>query len=168
MQDLRANIVDSNTLQRIKIDRLEFWADSVATFKDPNFNVKASPRVVFLGEAGIDACGLRCEYATLLCREIFSAEASLCEGTGNNKLPIFSVQAIQSRLLFLAGKMIAYTMVHQDIGVPCLSPAFHAYMVTGSIEEASPFCSMNDIADYDVKQWIQQVEKNLQSADKTD
>jgi hypothetical protein len=160
VQELKANIVDPNTLQRIRIDRQEFWADSVATFKDPQFNLKASPRVVFLGEAGIDAGGLRREYATLLCREIFSANASLFEGTDKNKLPIFSIQAIQSRLLFLAGKMIAYNIVHQDIGVPCLSPAFYAYMVSANIEESSPFCSLNDIADYNVKQWIQQVGNN--------
>ena len=77
VQDLKVNIIDHNALQRIKIDRQEFWADSVATFKDPKFNLKASPRVVFLGEGGIDAGRLQCEYATLLCQEIFSPNAFL-------------------------------------------------------------------------------------------
>ena len=55
VQDLKANIIDHNAFQRIKIDRQEFWAKSVATFKDPKFNLITSPRAVFLGEAGIDA-----------------------------------------------------------------------------------------------------------------
>ena len=53
--------------------------------------------------------------------------------------------------------MIVYNIVHQDIGALCLSPAFHAYMATANIEEASPFCSLSDIADYNVKKWIQEV-----------
>ncbi len=99
VQDFKANIIDLDALQRIKIARQELWADSVETFKDPQFNLKAIPRVVFLGDAG----GLQHEYATILCWEIFSAKAFLIEGTDKNKLPIFSIQAIQSRLFFPAG-----------------------------------------------------------------
>ena len=44
------------------IDRQELWEDSIAAFKDQEFNVKFRPKVRFLGEAGIDAGGLSREY----------------------------------------------------------------------------------------------------------
>ena len=74
-------------------------------FKSPKFDMYvAAPRVTFLGEAGIDCGGLSKEFGSLLRREIFSSGVSLFEGEDQRKMPIFSVQGLQSRLFQLVAK----------------------------------------------------------------
>ena len=124
-------------IQRFSIHQQELWEDSVAAFKNPKFNETYAPRVKFLGEAGIDAGGLSREYGTILRKELFSAQACLFEGEETRKLPIYNINGIQSNLFYLAGKMVAYLIIHFDIGIPLLSPVFYHYIVNQNITKAS-------------------------------
>ena len=54
MSGLKGDLPDCG-IQRFSIDRQELWEDSIAAFKDQEFNVKFRPKVRFLGEVGIDA-----------------------------------------------------------------------------------------------------------------
>jgi hypothetical protein len=144
-------------VQKFNIDRQEVWEDSVAAFKNLKFNDKFRPHVRFLGEAGIDAGGLSREYGLILRKEIFSSNANLFEGQENRKLPIYNINGILSNLYYLAGKMVAYLIIHLDIGVPMLSPAFYYYLVFKDIEKASEYCSIEDVPDYETNNWIDQV-----------
>lgn len=144
-------------IHRFYIDRQELWQDSISAFKNPKFIPTHRPKVHFEGEAGIDAGGLSREFGISLRQEIFSAKAHLFEGQDGNKLPIYNINGIQSNLFFLAGKMIAYLIIHLDIGVPVLSPAFYSYMVSQDIATASEYCCVDDVADYEIKDWINQV-----------
>ena len=144
-------------IHKFSIDRQELWEDSIAAFKDPKFNPTHRPKVRFEGEAGIDAGGLSWEFGISLRQELFSAKACLFEGQDGNKLPIYNINGIQSNLFFLAGKMISYLIVHLDIGVPVLSPAFYSYIVSQDIGTASEYCRVADVADYELKEWINQV-----------
>lgn len=49
-------------VKRFSIYRDELWHESIATFKNPQFDFTAAPIVRFEGEAGIDAGGVRREY----------------------------------------------------------------------------------------------------------
>lgn len=144
-------------VQRFNIDREEIWEDSIAAFKSPKFNAGHHPKVRFLGEAGIDAGGLSREYGTSLRKELFSTTANLFEGFEKRKLPIYNLGGIQSNLYYLAGKMVAYLLVHLDIGIPVLSPAFYSYIVTEDIGIASECCSIDDVPDFEIKKWINEV-----------
>jgi hypothetical protein len=53
--------------------------------------------------------------------------------------------------------MVAYLIIHLDIGVPMLSPAFYYYLVFKDIEKASEYCSVEDVPDYETNNWIDQV-----------
>ena len=145
-------------IQRFSIDRQELWEDSVAAFKNPKFNARFRPKVKFLGEVGIDAGGPSREYGTSLRRALFSTEANLFEGQEKNKLPIFNINGIQSNLYYLAGKMAAYLIIHLDIDLPVFSEAFYKYLVTDDIEKASEACSADDVPDFELKSWINQVQ----------
>ena len=100
--------LDEENIKRIRVCRDDLWHESIATFKNPQFDCTAIPNVKFEGEAGSDAGGLRREYGSLLCKEIFSGQANLFEGTEERKLPIYSIDSIYSRLFHLAGKIVAY------------------------------------------------------------
>lgn len=142
-------------VKRIFITREDLWYESIATFKNPQFDFAAAPVVRFEGESGIDAGGVRREYGTLLSKEIFSAKANLFEGDERRKLPIYSIDSVDARLFQLAGKMVAYLIIHLDIGIPCLSPAVYNYIATSSINP--DFCSVEDVVDMDLKKRISQV-----------
>jgi len=114
-------------MEQIQIRRQNLWPESIAIFKKPRYNVYAVPSVTF--EAGIDAGGLGREYACLLRMAIFSQEANLFEGLEDRKLPIYSIDGIQSWLFQLVGKMVSCLIVHFDVGVPCLSVAAYQYII---------------------------------------
>lgn len=156
MQQHKQHIL-SDGVERIQIMRESLWNESVGVFKNPSFKVKCTPRVKFEGESGIDGGGLSREYGSILQQKIFSTEANLFEGSEEHKLPIYSVEAIYSRLFQVVGKMVAYLIVHLDIGIPCLSQAVYQFIVSGSIETAAPYCTLEDISDYGIKELIIQV-----------
>ena len=124
------NLVEGN-VKRITVRRDEFWKKAIVTFKNG---------VVFEGEAGVDAGGLRREYGALLCQAIFSATANLFEGPEDRKLPIYSIDGIHSRLFKLAGSMVAYLIIYLDASIPCLSPTVYKYIESGSV--SPEFCSI--------------------------
>ena len=111
--------LDEDHVRRIHAYRDEFWNESIVVCKHPRFDYKATPRIVFAGEAG-DAGGLGREYGTLLRDAIFLA-ANLYEGQKERKLPLYSIDGIHLQLFQLASKMVAYLIIHVDIGIPYLS-----------------------------------------------
>ena len=62
---------------------------------------------------------------------------------------------INARLFQLAGKMVAYLIIHLDIGIPCLSPAVYNYIATLAVNPDC--CSVDDVVDLDLKEIISQV-----------
>ena len=142
-------------VKRFCICREELWHESIATFKNPQINFTAAPVVRFEGEAGIDAGGVRREYGSLLCKEIFSANANLFEGKEDRKIPIYSVDSIYSRLFELVLKMVAYFIIHLDIGIPCFSPAVYNYIASSSI--TPDCCCVDDVVDLELRELISQV-----------
>lgn len=151
---LSLKLVEGN-VKRITVKREEFWKESIVTFKNPEFDYTATPRIAFEGEPGVDAGGLRREYGALLCQAIFSSTANLFEGPQDRKLPIYSIDGIQSRLFQLAGSMVAYLIIHLDASIPCLSPTVYKYIETGSI--SPEFCSIDDVVDLEVRELIEKV-----------
>ena len=147
--------LEEDNRKRIRVSRDDLWHESVAIFKKPSFDPTAAPYVRFEGEAGVDAGGLSNEYGSLLCQEIFSSQAHLFEGEEHRKLPIYSIDAMNSRLFQLAGKMVAYLILHLDIGIPCLSPAVYNYIVTSTASPES--CSIEDVVDLELREMIVQV-----------
>lgn len=147
--------LNEDHVKPIRAYRDEFWNESIVVFKNPQFDFTAAPRIVFAGEAGVDAGGLGREYGILLRNAIFSAKANLFEGPEDRKVPLYSIDAINSRLFQLAGKMVSYLIVHLDIGIPCLSPAAYNYIATESVSPEC--CSVDDIVDLELKDLISKV-----------
>lgn len=147
-------LVESN-VKRITVRRDEFWKEAIVTFKNPGFDYTATPRIVFEGEAGVNAGGLRREYGALLCQVIFSGTANLFEGPEGRKLPIYSIDGIHSWLFKLAGSMVAYVTIHLDASIPCLSPTVYKNTESGSI--SPEFCSIDDVVDLELKDLIEKV-----------
>ena len=65
--------------------------------------------------------------------------------TDERKPPLHYIKGIHSRLFEVVGKMVAYLIVHLDIGIPCLSQAVKQYIATTSLEVAANHCSIDDM-----------------------
>lgn len=142
-------------MKQITVRRDELWREAIVTFKIPEFDYTATPRIVFEGEVGVDAGGLRREYGALLGQAIFSATANLFEDPEDRKLPIYSIDGIHSRLFKIVGSMVAYLIIHLDASIPCLSPTVYKYIESGSI--SPQFCSIDDVVDVELKELIEKV-----------
>ena len=114
-------------------------------------------RIRFAGEAGLHAGGLRCEFGSLLVSTLFSSEAMLFEGSDDRNVPVYNADAVHSNLFHLAGKICAYLLSHLDFGVSCLSPVIYSYITTDEVHEASKQCTLEDIPDYDLRKFIEEV-----------
>ena len=144
-------LVEGNVKQ-LTVRRDEFWKEAIATFKNPEFDYTASPSIVLEGEAGVDAGGLKREYGALLCQAIFSATANLLEGPEDRKLPIYPIDGIHSRLFKLAGRMVAYLIIHLDASILCLSPTIYKYIESGCI--SPEFCSIDNVVDLELRELL--------------
>ena len=85
-------------IEQININREDLWRGSIVVFKNLRYNIKDAPMLRFEGESGIGGGWLCKEFGSLLHANIFSSEAKLFEGIDDRKLPMFSVEAIQSWL----------------------------------------------------------------------
>ncbi|XP_078368279.1 G2/M phase-specific E3 ubiquitin-protein ligase-like [Oculina patagonica] len=149
--------LNSQECNRLTVDREQFWEDCVVFFKNPKFNPRYPLRIRFAGEAGLDAGGLRREFGSLLISKLFSSEAKLFEGSDGRKVPVYNADAVHSDLFHLAGKICAYLLSHLDLGVSCLSPVIYSYIATDEVHEASKQCTLEDIPDYDLRKFIEEV-----------
>ena len=131
----------------MQVLRADIWNESVAIFKNPNFNLTASPRVKFEGESGIVAGGLSREYGSLLQKVFFFKWSQSLWGNWRQKAPSVFHRRNTLELFEVVGKMVAYLIVHLDIGIPCLSPPVYHYISTGSLEWAANFCFIEDITE---------------------
>lgn len=59
------------------------------------------------------------------------------------KLPLYYISGIHSRLFEVVGKMVAYLVVHLDIGILRLSQAVKQYIATTSLELAGNHSSID-------------------------
>ena len=126
-------------------------------FKKPKFNPKCPLRVTFSGEAGLDAGGSHREFGSQLIQKIFSSDAKLFERNDDHKVPMFNADAVHSNLFYLAGKICAYLFSHLDLGMSCLSPVIYSYITTSDVDEAVKECTVDDVPDYDLKRFIEEV-----------
>lgn len=55
------------------------------------------------------------------------------------------------------GKMVAYIIVHTDVGIPCLATAAYKYIASGSMDIAAESCSTEDVADLELRELINKV-----------
>lgn len=70
------------------------------------------------------------------------------------------MEGLQSRLFQVAGKMVAYKMVHMNIGIPFLSPCVYDYIVSESLDHALSYCSVEDLCEFELKELTENVLPN--------
>lgn len=142
-----------NLEQKILVDRRSpklLW-DIFKLYKK-GLNIRATPDVEFRGEEGSDASGPTREYFYLAMSRLVSGDPDihLFEGEEDHLVPIHCIESYDSLLFYCNGLMICHSVLHE--GYPLV-----AYIITGSIDEAVQYLSLQDIPDLEVREVLQKV-----------
>ena len=104
----------------ISIDRTSprLFRSPFAKYKRAEMNLNARLEVEFEGEPGVDAGSLTREYCNMLMGLLRSGEtASIFEGQEGHIIPVHSVDALSSGCSYIAGQMIAHSLLHGGVGM---------------------------------------------------
>ena len=65
--------------------------------------------------------------------------------------------ASDSNLLYYIGMTISHSMLHDSFSLPGISQAVVAHMLTGSMDEAVPLVTAEDIPDLEIRETVSKV-----------
>ena len=122
--------------EHIVVNRGSILSDSIAIFKQRDFNLNSPVIVTFEGELAIDGGGPKREYFTLLLRELLSVLSAvhLFEGRDGKYLPFHNSDALRSKLYLVAGRMVASSIINGGTGFPHFSQTVWQYILSQDTE----------------------------------
>ena len=131
----------------------------IFTLYKKGLNVRFIPDVAFKGEDGTDASGPTREYFHLCMSTVLSGDGSirLFEGEKDHRMPIHCTESLDSQLFYYLGLMISHSFLHDGYPLVGISKAAVAYLITGSVDEALPHLTPNDILCLETREIIEEV-----------
>ena len=137
------------------------FEDSIAYFKQRNFDFNVPLKITFENEPAIDGGGPVREYFTLLTRNLLSSSTTvrLFEGRNSCFLPIHNTDALRSNLFKVAGRMVAASVCHGGPGFPVFSKGIYSYFQNPNPDDLSAYISKEDVVDIDVVEALQKVQQ---------
>lgn len=158
----------------IEIDRnKDLLQQMIRKYKNPAFDITKPLSVSFVDEPGLDGGGLTREYFHMLMQRLHKqcGTFDLLEGRNGNLLPIHNYDILSGGLFLLLGKMIMHAILNKCEGLPGLSPAIIAYLVSGSRDAAVEQLTLDDFPDPVYQDKLHQVcltQKTLNDAKQKD
>ena len=121
----------------------------IRKYKNPAFDITQPLGVSFIDEPGLDGGGLTREYFHLLMQRLAKqcGTLDLLEGRSGNLVPLHNYDLLSGGLFVLLGKMIVHSILNNCTGLPGLSPAIIAYLVSGSRDACVEQLTLVDIPD---------------------
>ena len=160
LDGLRHKWLKNDSIQPILIDRQSSrLLRDIFKLHKMGLDIKATPDVEFKGEDGSDASGPTREYFYLSMSLLTTGDSSirLFEGQKDHLMPIHCVESLDSMLFYYTGVMISHSFLHDGYPIVGISRAAVAYIITGSIDEAIPFLSIEDVPDYELRKLLDKV-----------
>ena len=145
--------------KRVTIRRSSVFEDSVALFKQRDFDFTVPIKITFEGEPAVDGGGPVREFFTILMRELLSPSVTvrLFEGKDFCFIPIHNTDALHSNLFKVAGKMVAASICHGGPGLPVFPKAVYSYFKDPNPDSIIDEISKEDVVDMEVVEAINKV-----------
>ena len=147
--------VDNEEYQRIHIRRAYLLKDAFRQFSKDSFAINKLIRVVFIGEEAVDDGGPRREFFHLLNRDIFT-KSGLFAGHPHHVVPLHNVNAVENKMFYLVGQMIATILVQGGEPPACFAKAVSDLLIFRDIR--SSVC-IEDVPDYAIQTSLKQVSR---------
>ncbi|XP_045898128.1 G2/M phase-specific E3 ubiquitin-protein ligase-like [Micropterus dolomieu] len=134
LPDIVANLslpIDHKKVSRFNISRANFWDGAVRGFKRTTYSETCDMLVKFTDdtgvlEEGIDSGGPRREFLTLLMKHL--KDRPIFDGPEGHRFLVYNANAVREDEYYLAGKMIAVSVVHGGPGPHFLSEDLVHYL----------------------------------------
>ncbi|KAL6466112.1 hypothetical protein MHYP_G00262450 [Metynnis hypsauchen] len=141
--DIIANLshpIDRGRVSRFNISRSNVWDGAIRGFKRATYSETCDMLVKFTDdtgafEDGIDAGGPRREFLTLLMNQL--RDRPIFDGPPGRRFLVYNANAVREDEYYLAGKMIAVSVVHGGPGPHFLSEDFVRYLAAQSSFKAT-------------------------------
>ncbi len=148
---------DLDQCSRLYILRSDLWKTALTAFKRPTFDVTKNIKVVFVGEPSVDDGGPLQEMFTLLLNHI-ARFSGLFEGRDGHVIPAHNLSRLNTGEYYIAGKIIATSLVHGCRAPHCFSQSIVEYIMNGKIiSQPDP----KVIPDYEIQQKVIKVQPTL-------
>ncbi|TWW53121.1 G2/M phase-specific E3 ubiquitin-protein ligase [Takifugu flavidus] len=134
LPDIVANLslpIDHKRVSRFNLSRANVWDGAVRGFKRTTYTEQCDMLVRFTDDAGffeegIDTGGPRREFLTLLMRHL--KDRPIFDGPDGHRFLVYNAKAVREDEYFIAGKMIAVSVVHGGPGPHFLSEDLVQYL----------------------------------------
>ena len=145
--------------KRLFINRSSVFEDSVAYFKQREFDFSTPIKITFEGEPAVDGGGPVREFFTILMRELLSTSLTvrLFEGKDHCFIPIHNTDALRSNLFKVAGKMVTASVCHGGPGLPIFPKAVYSYFKDPNPDNVADEISKEDVVDMEVIEAVNKV-----------
>ncbi|KAK1887932.1 G2/M phase-specific E3 ubiquitin-protein ligase [Dissostichus eleginoides] len=160
LSEITANLaleIDHRAVSRFNICRSNIWDGAVRGFKRATFSEKKDILVKFSDdegrfEEGLDTGGPKREFLSLLMKEL--NKRPIFDGPVESRYLVYNSTAIREDEYYLAGKMIAVSIVHGGPGPNFLSEDLVSYISGQSSFKAS----VGDITDEEIGKVLQEIQ----------
>ncbi|XP_049437671.1 G2/M phase-specific E3 ubiquitin-protein ligase-like isoform X2 [Epinephelus fuscoguttatus] len=160
ISEITANLaleIDRQAVSRFNICRSDIWNGAVRGFKRATFSEKKDILVKFSDnegrlEEGLDTGGPKREFLSLLMKEL--NKRPIFDGPVESRYLVYNSTAIVEDEYYLAGKMIAVSIVHGGPGPNFLSQDLVSY-ISG---QTSFKGSVGDITDEEIGKVLQEIQ----------
>ncbi|XP_077089990.1 G2/M phase-specific E3 ubiquitin-protein ligase-like [Siphateles boraxobius] len=160
LPDIVANLslpIDHKKVSRFNISRANVWDGAVRGFKRTTYSETCDMLVKFTDdtgvlEEGIDTGGPRREFLTLLMKHL--KDRPIFDGPEGHRFLVYNANAVREDEYYLAGKMIAVSVVHGGPGPHFLSEDLVHYLAG----QPSFKATNNLITDEEIGKALQEIE----------
>ncbi|XP_045079743.1 G2/M phase-specific E3 ubiquitin-protein ligase-like isoform X2 [Coregonus clupeaformis] len=160
LPDIVANLslpIDHKKVSRFNISRANVWDGAVRGFKRTTYSETCDMLVKFTDdtgvlEEGIDTGGPRREFLTLLMKHL--KDRPIFDGPEGHRFLVYNAKAVREDEYYLAGKMIAVSVVHGGPGPHFLSEDLVHYLAG----QPSFKATNNLITDEEIGKALQEIE----------
>ncbi|XP_028650961.1 uncharacterized protein LOC114646789 [Erpetoichthys calabaricus] len=149
--------IDHGRVSRFNIARSNVWDGAVRGFKRATYSETCDMLVRFTDDAGvfedgIDTGGPRREFLTLLMNHL--KDRPIFDGPTGQRYLVYNANALREDEYFLAGKMIAVSVVHGGPGPHFLSEDLVLYLAG----QPSFNATVNDVTEEEIKKALQEID----------
>ncbi|XP_030580903.1 G2/M phase-specific E3 ubiquitin-protein ligase-like [Archocentrus centrarchus] len=149
--------IDHKRVSRFNISRANVWEGAVRGFRRSSYSENCDMLVRFTDDAGvyeegIDTGGPRREFLTLLMKHL--KDRPIFDGPEGHRFLVYNANAVREDEYFLAGKMIAVSVVHGGPGPHFLSEDLVQYLAG----QPSVKPTVNLITDEEIGKALREIE----------
>ena len=129
--------------------------------KDPTLDMRKEPDVMFEGELGADLGGPKKEFFSRALQSLVEVDQvykiQLFGGLEDHRVPLYNVDAISEDCFTMAGKLLAWSVLHDGESLVGLASSVVEYLSTGSVSKAASKVTIDDVCDLELKEIIEKV-----------